>query len=92
VEMKEEYDMCVCTPKTLEEAGREYVEYAKDTEKVVVRLKRDEVERLKKRFDSEEGLSTMDVISGWWVDLIERNTGPVDSVIYTINVSPDFTA
>jgi hypothetical protein len=63
-----------------------------DSDMVVVSLTRKELAGMVEEFrglGNGDSLSSLDVISGWWIGVLQRTGVEIQRVIYTINVSLD---
>jgi hypothetical protein len=58
------------------------------SEQTTVRLSRKELAMIRGESGSTQKLSDQDLLSGWWITLLERiGEQKIDRIIYTINVS-----
>ncbi|WWD20678.1 hypothetical protein CI109_105154 [Kwoniella shandongensis] len=71
----------------LADVGKAYVDAAENSEMVVIELTRAEIANLKAKYGRESGvrLSDQDVLSGWWVGLLERMGEKINTMIYVYN-------
>lgn len=75
-------------PRDLSEVHAGYTGGAVGSEQTTVRLSRKELAMIRGESRSAQKLSDQDLLSGWWIALLERiGEQKIDRIIYTINVS-----
>lgn len=75
-------------PRDLSEVHAGYTGGAVGSEQTTVRLSRKELAMIRGGSGSTQKLSDQDLLSGWWITLLERiGEQKIDRIIYTINVS-----
>jgi len=86
-----EYDITQIHPVSLEDMAKGYGAAAAASQTLIIRLSaKDQIALIaecKKELEAGERLSDQDILSGWWIGLLERSGTKIRSTTYSVNVS-----
>jgi hypothetical protein len=88
-EVVDRYDIPQTRPRSMSEMKEAFSRDGASSQMVVISLSRKEMAEMKKECQAvtQDRLSDQDILSGWWIWLLERLGETIERVVYAINVS-----